>query len=314
MSRTFHTDIEFVGGAKPTGLPTPTNPSDAAPKSYVDGLLGNPTLTETSPTAASANTVKLTGLDEAGRTMVGFRDADNPAAALQPALFDRNAFTSFAMGTTNNLGGTGSLTVTGTATARAMATTNLFTAARRVGYVSAATANSSAAVARNERTWWRGNAAGLGGFFFAARFGISDAAAVADATTFCGLANAFISDTAPASRTNFVGLAHSSGQTTWRIMHNDGSGVATEIDLGANFPCDTRSTDLYDVRFYCAPNGSSIFYRVERLNTGDVATGEITTDLPANTSFLCAYIQRRNGATALAVAFDFCSLYVESNY
>ncbi len=267
---------------------------------------------ETTPTVASANQVKLTALDEAGRTMVGYRDSLEPAAALQPSIFDRAAFYVGALGTTTALGGTGTLTTNGTATARAMASTNFFTAARRVGYVSTAAAGNYASVARNERTWWRGNAAGLGGFFFAARFGISDAAAVADAAAFCGLSNPFISNVSPEGLLNIVGLAHKTGQTTWRIMHNDGSGAATEIDLGANFPCDTRSTDLYDVRFYCPPNGSSIFYRVERLNTGDVATGELTTDLPTNTSFLCAHIYRRNGATALAVGIDFCSLYIES--
>lgn len=37
--REFHTDISMVGGAKVTGLPTPSGSSDAVPKSYVDGAI-----------------------------------------------------------------------------------------------------------------------------------------------------------------------------------------------------------------------------------------------------------------------------------
>ena len=40
MSRAVLADLDFGGQAKVTGLPSPTAPSDAASKSYVDGLAG----------------------------------------------------------------------------------------------------------------------------------------------------------------------------------------------------------------------------------------------------------------------------------
>lgn len=40
MTRSVVSNLQFEGGAKITGLPTPTNPSDAATKGYVDGLSG----------------------------------------------------------------------------------------------------------------------------------------------------------------------------------------------------------------------------------------------------------------------------------
>lgn len=39
MGKSVLSDLVFAGGAKATGLPTPVNPSDAAPKSYVDAAL-----------------------------------------------------------------------------------------------------------------------------------------------------------------------------------------------------------------------------------------------------------------------------------
>jgi hypothetical protein len=40
MSKKVLTDLDFQGVSKATGLPTPTQASDAATKSYVDGSVG----------------------------------------------------------------------------------------------------------------------------------------------------------------------------------------------------------------------------------------------------------------------------------
>jgi hypothetical protein len=37
---------------------------------------------------------------------------------------------------------------------------------------------------------------------------------------------------------------------------------------------------------FAPPNGSSVYYRVVRLDTGDPYEGEITTNLPTSTTFL----------------------------
>ena len=205
---------------------------------------------------------------------------------------------------------------TGTATARNIATTNFFTMARRIGYVSAATAGSSAGTRHGINMWIRGDAAGKGGFLYSARFGVSDAAAVADARLFVGMqaSTAVIGNVNPSTLANIIGVGCDNAQTTLRIMHNDGAGAATTIDLGANFPSNTLSTDLYELTLYCAPNASSVFYRVERLNTGHVAEGTITTDLPANTTLLSPQIWRNNGATAAAVGIDIVGQYLETDY
>ena len=160
-----------------------------------------------------------------------------------------------------------------------------------------------------------GDAAGAGGFTFVARFGIGDAAAVANARMFAGFYGTVgaIGNVEPSSLTNIVGVGCDAGVANLYIMHNDAAGACTTVDLGANFPTNTRSTDVYELTLYAKPNGSTVGYRVHRLNTGDVASGTISTNLPANTVLLAPQFWRNNGATALAVDLAFMGLYVETD-
>ena len=89
--------------------------------------------------------------------------------------------------------------------------------------------------------------------------------------------------------------------------------MATKVALGANFPANTLSADLYELQLFCAPNAAGIDYRVERLNTGQVASGTLAADLPASSTFLCPRLWVNNAATAAACAIDLVSLYVESD-
>ena len=139
---------------------------------------------------------------------------------------------------------------------------------------------------------------------------------VANARMFVGLSATagVLGNADPSTFLNQIGLGCDAGQTTLRIIHNDGAGVSTLVDLGANFPAQTLSTDMYELQLYCAPNGSTVSYRVERLNTGHVAEGTISTDLPINTTLLSPQLWRNNGATALAVGIDVVHQYMETDY
>jgi hypothetical protein len=92
---------------------------------------------------------------------------------------------------------------------------------------------------------------------------------------FMGLysAAADIGNVNPSTLLNMVGIGFDSGQTTLRLLRNDGSGTATAVDLGAGFPT-TRSQVLCELILSAEPNGSDIRYRIERLNSGDLAEGE----------------------------------------
>ena len=199
---------------------------------------------------------------------------------------------------------------TGTVTVVAPTSSNLFTQSIRNKITSAATAGSAATLRGAQLCLWRGNSTGLGGFYLCMRGGIESFQATC--RMFMGLysAAADIANVNPSTLLNMVGIGFDSSQTTLRLLRNDGSGTATAVDLGAGFPT-TGSQILYELILSAEPNGSEIRYRVERLNSGDLAEGVLTTDLPVATQFLTPHFWLNNGTTAAAVELAVVSLYAE---
>ena len=194
----------------------------------------------------------------------------------------------------------------GTPTTRNVASTSLFTSMRRIGYVTAASGSSVAGTRHNNQQFWRGNAAGLGGFIACFRFGFSTAN-TGNKQAFIGLraSSAAISgNTNPSSLTNIIGFGIDATQTTLRWMVNDGSGTATATNLGANFPSNTTNADMYDARIFATPNGGTVYYWIKNLSTGNITSGSSSSDLPSTTTFLCPVLWIGNGADATAVGID----------
>jgi Protein of unknown function (DUF2793) len=203
-------------------------------------------------------------------------------------------------------------TITGTLNLVNPSTSNLFTQSPRTKITSAATAGASAAANGAALFLWRGNAADQGGFYVRMVGGIETFQTTCRG--FMGLYSsaAVIGNVNPSTLLNMVGIGFDSAQTTMRLLTNDGTGVATAVDLGANFPT-TGGQDLYELILSAEPNGSEIRYRVERLNSGNVAEGVITTDLPANTQFLTPHFWFNNGTTAAAVELAVHAMYAENS-
>lgn len=96
-----------------------------------------------------------------------------------------------------------------------------------------------------------------------------------------------------------------------------GSSAQTPIDLGADFPANTLSTDMYELVLFASPALSSIQYEVTRLNTGNVTTGTLSgtnVQVPSATTLLAPWGYRTNNATALAVGLDVASAYIETDF
>lgn len=266
------------------------------------------------PSAPTAGNMKIYAKDIAGRMMlktVGPSGLDTP---YQPALFANNiAILLPSTGTTINTLGMPNSTV-GTASTPSITTTNLLTSMRRVTITSAATANSASELRAAVPLVWRGNSAGLGGFFYASRF--STTSTTANQRLFSGLTattGATNTSIAPSAIVNMLGVGWDSADANLHIMHNDGSGTATKVDLGSSFPANT-TTAVYELILYAAANGSSVGYRVQRLDTGAVTSGTITTDMPAATSLLTHHQYMNNGGTAAAVILNVNRVYIESDY
>ena len=202
--------------------------------------------------------------------------------------------------------GLATVNVSGTATSRALADTNYFTRRGRTGSVSSASAGSHAAfrAGNGQLTLMRDI-----GFRFRIRFGVSDAATVANSRVFCGYSStATIGNVEPSSLLHVIGIGADAGEANLSLLNNDGSGTCTKTalgtgSLGGSAPAQTLTTDVYELSVVCAPAGNPS-YRVERLNTGDVWTGTISSDLPTGTQGLYGNVWRNNGSTALAVGVD----------
>lgn len=275
------------------------------------------------PTPANSGEMKLFTRQIANRLMPAFIGASGLDSTLQP-LFARNKIGYWCppgnATTIPGVLGFTAPTITGfTATTRNIATTNLFTRMRRLGYVTVATAGTVGnwRVAVYQYTVGS-SVTNLGGFTYITRFGISDAAAVSGARMFVGMrASATPANVEPSTLNQCIGIGHGAADTNLRLYYG-GTVAQTPIDLGANFPTNTLSTDVYELALFSPPNSSDISYEITRLNTGHVATGIIinsgATILPTNTTLLAPWGYRTNNATALAVGLDVMSAYIETHF
>ena len=310
--------------AKTSGAGAPANPAEVGGDDWdadhlIDADGAKMTTRTDEPAAPASGNLVMFGKTIAGGALPAYIGPSGVGSALQPFL-GRNKIGYW------NPGGNGTVqplafgmaapTLVGTGAARNVATTNLLTSMRRIGVASASTAGASGSFRTAAAQYFLGNSAGMGGFRIVIRYGCSDAATVADARSFVGLVpgSGSISNVNPSTFINCIGLGSDSGESTLSIMHNDGSGTATKIALGANFPDHTLSADAYELALFAAPNSLSVGYQVTRLNTGDVASGTITTNLPAANFLMSLQVGRNNGTTALAVALDLVSLYVETDF
>lgn len=287
------------------------------------GAVGGLNFTATTDPSAPTGAITMYAKSVGGRIMpkwIGPAGVDTP---IQPFLAGNSIGYWRPQGNATTVPGVlgyGALTAVGTATARNVATTNLFTRMRRIGFVSAAGAGSLTSLRQAAAQITVGDGT-LGGFHKVTRFGISDAASVAGARMFVGISSSVAAPTnvEPSTLTNCCGVGHGAADTNLKIYYG-GSSAQTPIDLGANFPITHGSANAYELVLFSPPNQNGVInYRVTRLNTGDVASGSISGSggivLPATTtllSYMWAY--RTNNATALAVGLDLMSDYIETDY
>jgi hypothetical protein len=174
--------------------------------------------------------------------------------------------------------------------------------------------------AADGRMFWRGNAAGLGGFFFYSRF-IVELYPASTVRLFAGLAGTnnvgvVISDTV---LNDTCGLWHdtadpSSGAGAFNFVTRDGTTTTKQaIDL-ANAIAAGNS---YDFTMYCKPNGTELFWRLVDLVNNVTYEGSQTLTLPRNNQFMQPQVQMSNGTANIVVttvAIGVANIYVESDF
>lgn len=272
-------------------------------------LLDDPTLS--TPT----NGILLGSTSKVGRRYANIKEVLEDEYRLQPFMGDKvvRYWVPNGAATTTQYNNGITLAFTGSGGSAALGTGSYFATRNRLANNTGASANSSAAGRHNGLIVFRGNSAGRGGFHFVAECGRADAVLVTDARWIMSLygTNSAISGVEPSTLLQVLGFGRDSTDTNLQIMHNDGSGTCTKVDLGANFPANTKDTDWYRGEFYCPPNGSTVYYLVTRMNTSDQALGSLTTNLPTNTNFLAPQGYINNTATAAAATLHYGRMYLE---
>jgi hypothetical protein len=123
-------------------------------------------------------------------------------------------------------------------------------------------------------------------------------------------------DVNPSALGHICGMGYDSGDTNIQFMHNDASGTATKIDLGASFPKpNVDLTSVYELALFSPPGTTQVLhYEVTNLVSGAVATGTITTDLPTTSTLLTPYGYMSVGGTSSVIGLATMGLYIESDY
>ena len=118
--------------------------------------------------------------------------------------------------------------------------------------------------------------------------------------------------------TNIIGIGSDSTDTNLQIFHNDASGTATKIDLGATFPANKSGAvangEVYTLELFNDYLSTSVKYRVTKVSTGENTTGTITTNLPASNVPLAPQVVRTSGSTSQNVSIDILQLNAFSKF
>jgi hypothetical protein len=193
------------------------------------------------------------------------------------------------------------IATTGSTIARSVASTNYATKQIRKGfYGSVASAGRYTGSRGSALLFYIG-----GGFKYVCDVYISDTAFGSGCRQFYGMQGAttdlaYSDSILVSSLINCIGVGSDSADANLQVFHNDGTGTATKIDLGDNFPANRTAgsamTTVYSIELFNAPNSSSVLYRVVNKETGNSVQGTVSTNLPLSTQGLNFFASRCMGA------------------
>jgi hypothetical protein len=231
-----------------------------------------------------------------GRARVTIPGADTSLATLRHrALFFARATKDVNTVQVNGWNGQPAGLGTGTFPALSTATFNDSQVKRRTTASSTGTnQNAGYSVQGGYTTLFLGDAAGIGGFSHLQRFAFIAPLGVRG---FMGIATANgVASSEPSAKVNILGVGWDTSETTFQLLHNDGSGTATKTDTTVTFAVDI----VYELEIECQPNSANItvsLYSVDATGrTLLYASGVISTNLPSGSTALAPTTTISNGA------------------
>jgi hypothetical protein len=210
------------------------------------------------------------------------------------------------------------IATTGSTIARSVASTNYALKQIRKGFYGSVVSTGRYTGTRGSALLWYIG----GGFKYVCDVYISDTAFGSGCRQFYGMAGqttdlAYSDSVLVSSLTNIIGIGSDALDTNLQVFHNDATGTATKVDLGVNFPANRTAgsalTTVYSIELYNDSASTDIKYCVRNKETGDIAMGTISTNLPLDTQGLNFFASRCMGAGVTNTGqFDLLTLGVYS--
>lgn len=98
-------------------------------------------------------------------------------------------------------------------------------------------------------------------------------------------------------------------------MTNDGSGTATKTPLGSSFPKpSTNGNELYLAEIERLDGAASVSWSLTNLETGDVAAGSASSDLPASNTAMLFYSYASVGGVSSVIGLALSRVYITTIY
>lgn len=281
------------------------------------------------PAAPASDTLRIYGKNVAGRMFPKWIGPSGLDTTFQPSFFQNRILMYVPSTGTTGTGsgaGIGPIWTSGgtvnhpTPSSTTPARSNQM---RRTRYANVVTTTNQTlgikAAAADTLNYWRGNAAGLGGFFYSARF-IVELYAASTVRLFAGLV-ASSATYVVASDTvlnNTCGLWHdttdpSTGAGAFNFVTRDATTTTKQQITLANAIAAGNSYDFY---MFCAPNGTTIYWRLDDVVNAVTYEDSTTTTLPVNTAFMgpqCAMSNGTANITVTTVAIGVAGVYTESD-
>jgi hypothetical protein len=280
------------------------------------------------PDAPGSGVLRLFATTTAGRKLPKWIGPSGVDTWFQPALFGNNVVLFTPTASTTVTGGFGVTwakggsagtqdTVTPTTTSP-----TIINQMKRFRHRNAVTTTNQAlgviATAAAIPWVWRGNAAGLGGFFFFTRFVVELWQSNSD-RLFVGLTPGTTEQvTTNTFQNNTIGLWHDDTMGA-NVLYFATKDTTTYNNSGAAIAGATLATGQgYDFYIYARPNDSTIYYRLDDINAGTtLIDSSVNANLPTATVFLGPQVEMSNGATDIVVntvGMGVNRIYIESDH
>lgn len=295
-------NINFSGWSI-KNIGNPSNATDGANKDYVDTGLN--TKQDTLVSGTNIKTVNGTSLLGSGDILTGLSKGGFGYITAVPATATPSAI------------GVAAPSVTGTASAVTPNGTTFYTSKKILEYTATAISNAVCGWRYITEFYNLGASPNAGGFKFWTVFGFADGFATATPTArrfFCGFTDSTVAptDLNPSTLTSMFGFGLDTNDTQIQFMHNDASGAATKIPLGASFPRPTANKDrLYLAEIHSVSNSFVITYQLTDLVTGAVASGSVNTNIPGGADLISPRLWMSAGGVSSSVGVAMQSIYTE---